>query len=174
MALESGDTLAIEPCCNFLGGDAAGVHGKDSPHHLGLFFNDLALSGFGCLAVLGRGEGLVSIGQTTGHLALGDTARLPTAGLVSEVLGELLSDQSQHGDVHVGDLTRVQGVYPNPLGGEDVVHASQIGETTAQPIHAFANDNIEPMALGVGQHALILGAEGRASADFRVSIDLNH
>ncbi|ARJ67577.1 hypothetical protein WV31_18920 [Magnetospirillum sp. ME-1] len=75
-------TFGVERGDDRLRGKAGGVEGKDATDDVGLMLDDLAVSGFGGLAGLDRGQGAVAKGDATGQFALIDAPGLAALGLV--------------------------------------------------------------------------------------------
>nr|WP_068433326.1 hypothetical protein [Magnetospirillum sp. XM-1] len=116
-ATRTWNTFAVERGDDHLGGMAGGVEGKDAPDDIGLLLDDLSVARLSGLARLDRRQGAVSIGDAAGQFALIDAPGLAALGLVPKVLRKLLGDQAQHGDVEVADLTGLDRMHLDPVGG---------------------------------------------------------
>src|SRR5215472_5042774 len=120
------------------------------------------------------GNDLVAIGQTTGNAALAGAAELSAPDLLAQVRQVELGHGAQHSNVELGDRARGHGMNLDAAEAEAVVQVGDVGELAAQAVERLADDHIELLQLGVGDHLLVLRPEPAGPAQRPVGVDLDH
>ncbi len=100
-------------------------------------------------------------------------AELTAPGLLAQIRQKQLCHCAEHADVHGADLARRYSVELDAGEGEPIVHVGDVGQLPAEPVERLHHDDVERVALDIGDQLLVAGAKAARPAHRAILVCLH-